>query len=67
MHPWITEALAREREADMRGWPGSTRTEARWRRRRPGQVLGWWLIHLGLRLVTTDGRRVRLSGKAATA
>jgi hypothetical protein len=54
-HPWITEALAREHVADLIGRPGRAVTESRRVRRPPVEALGWWLIHLGQRLVAAPG------------
>ncbi len=67
MHPWITEALAREHVTDLRGRPGSAMTVAKRRRRRTGDALGRWLIHLGQRMVVGDGSAIRLPGEAARA
>jgi hypothetical protein len=63
MNLWITEALAREHVADLRGRPRPATMPTR-RRLRTGDALGWWLIHLGLRLVTTDAHRMALPREA---
>jgi hypothetical protein len=67
MHPWITEALAREHVADLRGRAGSAMTVPRPRRRRAGEALGMWLVHLGLRLAAAGGSAVPLSGEVKRA
>jgi hypothetical protein len=67
MHPLITEALAREHVADLQGRPGRAVAQPRRLRRRTAEVLGWWLIHLGQRLLAARGNPVRLAGEAAGA
>jgi hypothetical protein len=65
MHPWITEALAREHVADLQGRPRRRVNGPHRLRRATVETLGWWLIHLGQRLVASKGHAGRLSGEAA--
>jgi hypothetical protein len=67
MHPWITEALAREHVADLQRQPGRANTAPRRLGRPPVEALGWWLIHLGQRLVPAQGRAVGLTETAGRA
>jgi len=67
MHPWITEALAREHVADLQGRPGRAVAERRRLRRPTAEALGWSLIHLGQRLVPASGHAVGLTEPAGRA
>jgi hypothetical protein len=65
MHPWITEALAREHVADLHGRPARPITAPRRLRQPTVEAVGWWLIHLGQRLVAAHNNPGRLAGNAA--